>query len=159
MNKLIWFWVGFVLFLAGCKSNQPVQHDTTTRDSISYVERYHTDTVSIPGDTITLTAWIECDSITNKPKAVNGRSGSKRGSVSFSVDENGQLKADVILNKYMAEVQRLTKELYRAQQQKELIVEVRTEYKTRRIDIFCRWVTGLGLLTAALYILKKIYFR
>ena len=149
----------FMLMLAGCKSSQPAQHDTIIRDSISYVERYHTDTVSIPGDTLTLTAWIECDSITNKPKPVNSRSGSSRGSASITIDANGRLQADVILNLYKAQVQRLTKELYRAQQEKELIIEVKTEYKTRRIDIFCRWVAGFSLLIFALYTLKKNYFR
>ena len=147
----------FVLVLASCKCNQVTQRDTTTRDSISYVERFHTDTVSIPGDTITLTAWIECDSITNKPKPVTGRSGSSRGSATVTVDSSGKLMANVILNQYKAQVQRLSKELFRARQEREVVVEVRTKYKTRTIDIYCRWFTGISLLVGILWVLWQIY--
>lgn len=145
-----------VVALASC-SKRTVSTTTSVRDSIIIKEVVRVDTVKIPGETVTIREQIECDSLTNKPKPTSITVQKSKAKVSVRIDSAGMLTATGGCDSLEAVVKALDKEVFhmRHEQKKETITI--TEYKTRGIDKFCRWFTGISLLLIVLIVVLKIY--
>lgn len=145
-----------LLVVAGCSRKAAPSITSEVRDSIiiQYVPR--TVEVKLPGDTVTLTEYIECDSVTNKPKPVKFNVHSKRAKVKVEIDSEGKLTATGGCDSLKGVIQLLDKEILRLRSEKRKEVQVVTEYKTRGIDIFCRCFTGCFFLLLTLFVLFKL---
>jgi hypothetical protein len=101
----------------------------------------------IPGATISTTTIIECDSVTHKPKPakVKAKSKGNRANVEAEVKPDGTLEIKGGCDSLQVAVEVLDKEITRLREEKS--TEVRIEYKTRKIDIFCRWCSGAAIVS------------
>jgi hypothetical protein len=123
--------------------------DTTI---VEYITRI--DTFTLAADTIHTTAWIECDSLTLKPKPVVLHSIGHRSALRIDIDSSGLLKAD----------SRCDSLVRLLEVREQLISRLRTEsthtvepvYVTRWYDMMCRWYTVVTLGILALYLFLRI---
>lgn len=145
--------VGLLMFaLGGCK-RPPVRNEYRS-DSTHVQELVRIDTVQLQGDSILVEVPIECDSLTNQPKPVKYRFNSSLSSL--TVTGSGILSINSIRRPQRLLFPGKDRIEYRDKGvEKEVVV---TEYITRRIDIFCRWFTGIALLLTLLYIIYKLKF-
>jgi hypothetical protein len=145
-----------VLFAAfSCCPKISTHTTSTVTDSTSSKITVRLDTVRLPGDTVTLINYIECDSVTNKPKPVKFNAKSGKAHVSVKVDATGQLTATGGCDSLEAVVKAYDKELFRYRHENKKEVVTRTEFKTRDVDIFCRWFTGIVLVLLTVAALLK----
>lgn len=120
------------------------------RDSVIVMERERI--VTTPAERIELLIPIECDSITNKPKAGTSYTrGTEGGTVTLTVDSTG-----VRLSEDRKACESRIKELEEKLSKQEVVQEVKHVPYTRKIDIICRWLAGILLAWQAI---KFIVFK
>ena len=149
-----------ILIALGACSRKAVPEITRSehRDStvIQYVPRI--EIVKIPGDTVTIERFIECED--NKPKPVKIRAQSKRAKVVAEIKPDGKLILTGGCDSLEQVVTVLDKEIYRLRHDSEF-KQIPT-FRTRKIDIWCRWIAGSSILLLALAIIlwvkKKLQF-
>lgn len=148
--------IAAILLLASC-SKRTTSTTSSVRDSIIIKEVVRIDTVKLPGATVTIREQIECDSVTNKPKPATLSGQGGRAKIKVSIDSAGMLTATGGCDSLNQIIKALDREVYhlRHEQKKETVTV--TEYKTRGIDKFCRWFTGISLLLIILIVVLKIY--
>lgn len=144
-----------VILLFSC-SKRVITNTNDIKDSVhvEYVTREVP--VYIPGDTVTIIDQIECDSITNKPKPLTIKKKSGRSTLNLKVKSSGQLTASSTCDSLHYVITTLDKEVFRLRHEKKNQYEVRTEFKTRRIDVICRWFTGISILGMIVYAYVKL---
>lgn len=152
-----------LVVVAGCSSR--VVPSTTTRetvivrDSIVTKEIPRFDTVRVAGEMIVVTEYIECDSVTNKPKAVKLKAKNEKAFVSVEIDSAGKLSATGGCDSLYAVVTVMDKTIthlkHELNEKSTEVVKTKTIYRTRRIDIFCRTFTGLVLFFLLLVLVNK----
>lgn len=145
-----------VLLLSSC-SPKVITTTSEVKDSVrvEYVPREVL--VQLPGDTVQVVQWIECDSTTNKPKPFTVKAKSSRSKLNLKVNSSGELTATASCDSLQQIVNVLDKEVFRLRHESSKNVEVVTQYKTRRIDIICRWYAGLSVLMLILFVVLKFY--
>lgn len=146
----------FVLLLFSC-SPKVITNTSEVKDSvrIEYVPREVV--VQLPGDSVEVIKWIECDSTTNKPKPVTIKAKSDRSRLKIRIKASGELTAVSSCDSIKQVVTLLDKEIFRLRHESSKKVEVVTQYKTRRLDIICRWYAGISLLSLILFVVLKFY--
>jgi len=107
----------------------------------------------IPAATVSTTRIIDCDEVTNKPKPMKFKAKSKSANVEGEIKADGTLEVTGGCDSLQVAVEVMDKEITRLREEK--TTEVKIEYKTRRIDIFCRWFTvGSILVLLGVIVLK-----
>lgn len=154
----IFIGLGLVLLLVVAGCNRKIVSSTTTkvRDSLIVKEVPRIVTVTIPGDTVTVKEYIECDSITNKPKPKEFKSGNGRAKVSVMIADDGSLTATGGCDSLQRAIEVRDKiiEKFHSEEKNELKTVV--EYKTRGIDKFCRWFTAISIILIVAYIFYRL---
>lgn len=146
-----------LLLMLGACCRLPVQQsEKTVRDSVVYQIKDTTYSYSIPAEPIILTEWIECDTLTHKPKPTRSTSREESGSLSMDLDASGRLTVIGQCDSLLTVVKQLEKEAQHYRDSRETIPN--TVFKTRKIDIYCRWFTGIFLAAGLLYIIYKLKF-
>ncbi|HMG90761.1 MAG TPA: hypothetical protein VK589_11900 [Chryseolinea sp.] len=137
-------------------SKRVITNSSDVKDSvhIEYVTREVP--VYIPGDTVTTIEWIECDSTTNKPKPLTVKKKSGRATLNLKVKSTGQVIASSSCDSLHKVITTLDKEVFRLKHERKNTFEVKTEFKTRRIDVICRWFTGIALIGMIAYAYVKL---
>lgn len=153
-----------ILLVVGC--GRKVVPSTTTetrtivRDSIIEKEVIKNVEVKVPGEKVYITEYVDCDSATNKPKAKHIKASNGRAMVELKIDSTGKAELVGGYDSLVLQIQTLIKTIERFREEKEsktkTVVKVVTEYKTRRIDIFCRCFTGIILFILLLVLFHKI---
>lgn len=133
-----------LLVVVGCSRKAAPSTTTEVTDSIHVREVPRFFEVKIPGDTVTVVEYIECDSVTNKPKPFTIKSKSKRASIVVNVDKNGLLTSTGVCDSLQQVIQAMDKEIFRLRIEKSK--KVVPAYITRDIDKACRWIAGIVLL-------------
>lgn len=148
--------LGLVLLLvvAGCSRKAAPSTSVEITDSTITKEVPRIIEVHVPGDTVIIQEYIECDSLTNKPKPKKLSASHARAFVSVSIDSTGMLEASGGCDSLRKEIEVMDKEIFRLRHEKKTITAV--EYKTRGIDIFCRWFTGIAIVLLIIYVILKI---
>jgi len=148
-----------LVVVVGCSSRvvPSITTDTKTivRDSIVTREIPRFIEVKVPGEKVVVKEYIKCDSITNKvkPKTIRARSESAIVDVTFSSD--GSVTATGGCDSLNAVVTAMDKEIFHLKH--ELTVESKeVVYKTRGIDIFCRWFAGIVILFLLVVVIIKL---
>lgn len=146
-----------LLLTAGCsrKAVTSVTEETEIIDS-TYIDFISRDAeVSIPRDSVVIWKFIECDSETNKPKNFKIEKTSKRSKVKVSVND-GLLVAVSDCDSLKAVISAMDKIIFRLRHETKKIKKSEPVYVTRRIDIICRWISGiLVLLIIGRFALKR----
>jgi hypothetical protein len=152
-NKILLLLVGALLLVAGC-SRKAITTTTEVKDSIvtRYVPRLVE--VKVPGDTVAIYEYLECDSVTNKPKPFSAKAKSKKAHVAVVIDSTGKLSATGGCDSLKALLKAMDKELFHYRHEKK--EEVIPQFKTRKIDVILRWIAITYLLLTVAYILKKL---
>ncbi|MBT1702955.1 hypothetical protein [Chryseosolibacter indicus] len=153
-----------LVVVVGCSSRVVPSTTTETKtivhDSIIIKEVPRIDTVLVPGEKIVVTELIECDSVTNKPKAKSFKAKGKLASVEVEIKEDGSATATGGCDSLQAVVTAMDKEIrhYKHEQKERNKEVVKTQliYRTRGIDIFCRTFTGLVLFFILLVLINKL---
>lgn len=134
--------------MAGCsqKVAPSVTEKKVVRDSIIVKEVERRVLVKVPGDTLRIVEKLACDSNRIKPKVIATK--SKNGAYLKAVIANNTITlsggCDSLLRAVKAKDSIITR--YHTVSDYKAETKVITEYKTRAIDIFCRWVTALLFL-------------
>jgi hypothetical protein len=156
----LFFFIGFTLLVlvVGCSSRVAPSISTKekVRDSIVVREVPRIVEVVVPGETITVTKYIECDSVTNKPKPVELIVKSVKSKVTLKVDSTGLMTATGGCDSLKLALQAMDRELFHYKHEKTEIKEPQVIYKTRSIDIFCRWFSAIVLVLLGIIIFHKI---
>jgi adenine specific DNA methylase Mod len=147
-----------LMVAVGCGPRIMPSVTTEVKDSVWTKEIVRIDTVHIPGDTIILRTVIECDPVTNKPKPAKVRVKSDRGAVDLDINNKGEIVAKGITFDLWKQIELRDKEIHRLRSEKRKETHVVTKYKTRQIDVFCRWITAILFLLLIGYAALK-YFK
>jgi hypothetical protein len=153
MKKLItfiFFLLLILIWLSSCSRRvitQTVEH--TIIDSVYVTLTPRDTTIYIPGDTVSITTFIECDSVTNKPKALSQHARSGRLSSSVSIMPDGRLSVRAQCDSLEQIISVLDKEIFRLRQEKKTI-NVVTEKKTSRLRV---WANNIAWTLAVIFML------
>jgi hypothetical protein len=154
-NRLLIGLLFILLVVAGCsrKAAPSITSEVSDSTIIKYVPRIVE--VKVPGETVTVKEYIKCDSVTNKPIPVKFSARGKKSKVIVEVDALGEATATGGCDSLEAAIQTMDKEIFRlrTEKRKEVIPDI--EYKTYRIDKFCRTFTGIFFLVLLIYIIYK----
>jgi hypothetical protein len=139
------------------------EKDSTTvqTDSTWTKETNRPQVIFLPGDTVRIEKFIECDKVTNKPKDMNAKLRGKNSELDVSL-KNGILKitskydsAIRVINTKDKEIHTLRKTIIEVNS-KEKEVQIKIEYKTHWYDPYCRG-TVLALIVALItYLILKL---
>jgi len=149
--------VGCLVF-SSCKVAAPAatvkeRTDSTTvkKDSTWTETITEYDTIYLPGDSVMIVAWIECDSITNKAKDFEIKVDGKNLQLVLSL-KNGMLNAlskydssKHIIAKQKELIHTLSETITKLNHEKEE-VKIVTEYKTHWYDIAARWLAVIFII-------------
>lgn len=154
--------VMMVLLSVAVGCNQKFASSVTTKvsDSTWVTETPRTIDVLIPGYSLGVKRMIECDSITNKPKPFVVEKKEEHASLRTEVTEEGELIADSKCDSLVKQVEVLEQKIHTLRTEKTDTIQPIIQYKTRQIDIVCRWIAGATVLAVggftALKFLKPI---
>lgn len=148
--------LGLVLLLVvvGCSRKAVPSITTEVRDSIIVKEVPRLVEVPVPGATVTVREYIECDSTTNKPKPKRIEGSNGRANVRTEIKADGSFESTGGCDSLLVLVEAMDTEIRHLHSEKSKEVQVVTEYKTRGIDTFCRWFTCIAVV---LVILRGFY--
>lgn len=141
--------------MVGCSRNIAPSVTSEVSDSthVRYVPRPFP--VYIPGDTVEINRGVECDSLTNKPKAFDVKKKSGRVNVSVNMNSNGRLTIVGVCDSLMKIIKAQDREIFRLRSQKRFEVQPVIKYKVHSWDIACRWVTGIVLMIIIGFLASK----
>jgi uncharacterized protein YcfL len=147
-----------ILLLSGC-SNKSVVSSTEVKDSVhvEYIPRMVE--VKVPGEKVTVTKYIECDSVTNKPKPIDIAATKGKAHVAVVIDKEGQLTANSECDSLTELIKVLDQKITRLKSEKQTVVlPPEIVYKTYWFDVPARFISLLTLLIIIVYILRRLYF-
>lgn len=131
--------------LTSC-SKRALSESSDIKDSIHIEYKDRLIEVPVPGDTVEVEKRIECDSVTNKPKPFSLKKKSGRATIHLKVNSSGVLSATGVCDSLLKVINAKDKEIYQLRKETKTRVEVKTEFKTRPIDKFCRWFSVIIIL-------------
>lgn len=135
--------VVLLIVTVGCGRKIMPSVTTEVKDSIVIKEVPRYIFVDVPGDTVKVPPIvIECDPTTNKPKPFKTAGKSGRASASATLNDKGELIIVTACDSLHKVVQVMDKELYHYRHESKSEIKPVIEYKTRKIDIICRWISG-----------------
>jgi hypothetical protein len=156
MKKLItfiFFLLLILIWLSSCSRrviSQTVEH--TIIDSVYVTLTPRDTTIYIPRDTVNITTYIECDSLTNKPKALSQHARSGRLSSSVSITLDGRLSVRAQCDSLEQVISLMDKEIFRLRQEKKVIT-IEKEKKPSRLRV---WANNIAWTLAALFVLMLV---
>jgi hypothetical protein len=147
--------VAGLLIISSC-SRKITTTQTIVKDSVYVKEVPRLIEVRLPGDTVTIIDYIECDSIkhTPKPKKIQARHG--KAFTSVEVKANGTLTATGGCDSLTAVIQAMDKEIFKLRHEQTKTVETKIVRKPTQFDIFLRWGFGIIVLVIGGRALLKI---
>jgi hypothetical protein len=135
--------VVLLIVTVGCGRKIMPSVTTEVKDSIVIKEVPRYIFVDVPGDTVKVPpVVIECDPVTNKPKPFRTAVKSGRASASATLNDKGELTIVSACDSLHRIVQVMDKELYHFRHESKSEIKTTIEYRTRKIDIICRWISG-----------------
>jgi hypothetical protein len=148
--------VALLMVVAGCSRKGVASTTSEVFDSTFMKEEPRIVEVKIPGDTVTIERFIECDPVTNKPIPFHEVMKSKRASVTVDIDASGRLNTTGVCDSLIEAITAMDKEVFHLKRELKKETIIKTEYKTRRIDTFCRWFTGIVMILALGLVFYKL---
>ena len=146
-----------LLMLCACSKQVTTSSTSEVSDSTYVREVPRLVEVFIPGDTVTLTQWIECDSATNKPKPSYAEASEGKAFLKVKVDKTGKLTASGGCDSLKRLVKTMDKEIFRLRHEKKFVTKTVTkiEYRTRWYDKAARVFSILVIIALIIYLKLK----
>jgi hypothetical protein len=157
MRGIFLLGLGLVLLVwVGCGRKITASSTTEVKDSTYIKEVPRLVSFTSPASKVMVKEFIKCDPRTNKPipTKISGRNGQANEEI--DIDSTGLLTGTAQCDSLKGVIEVKDKEIYHLRQQKETTTKVVTEFKTRSIDSFCRWFTGIGIVIAIALIFNKL---
>ena len=145
-------------FLTGCsRKGLPTSTDKSSVTDSSFtkytpreIERF------TPEVTVSIIKKIECDPATNKPRPTKVSTQNKQLKASAQITADGDLIVDAQCDSLRDVITVLDKEVFRLRNDRRIIHETKVAYKTRRIDIVCRWFAGISLAIVVIVVYRRV---
>jgi len=144
-----------LILVVGC-GRKAMPSTTEVRDSIVYKEVPRIVRDTIPGETVMVTEWIECDSATNKPKPKKISATSGRAKIDIDISKDGLLMGLGGFDSLIREIEVLEKTIERFRNEKKETIVTKTEYKTHWYDVPARIIAGGNLLCVVVLVIYAI---
>lgn len=146
-----------IVVLFGCSRKTVSTTSVTTVKDSTYVKEVPREVeIIIERDTVTVTEYIECDSVTNKPKPMKIKKSSTRASIDINISADGKLIATSECDSLNALIEVRDREIHRLTQKE--TKETTTTVKGRIIPWWGWMLFGFLLGIIAMLILKA-YLR
>lgn len=146
-----------IVVLFGCSRKTVSTTSITTEKDSTYVKETPRDVeVKIQRDTVTITEYIECDSVTNKPKPISIKKTSTRASIKIDIAPDGQLTATSGCDSLKTIIQALDKEIHRVTQKE---TKETTVTDKGRVFPWWGWLLVGFLLGIIVMLILKVYLR
>ena len=137
------------LILFACKSVVPPQVTTNTMDSTMVEVRERVDTLWMAGEVLEVPVYIECDSLTNKPKPFKQKKVGKNVSATANLDKKGLLTLTCKEDSLMVVTKKLDSIVFRLRHEdKTITLPPVVTHTPHWFDIGFRW----WALVTALYL-------
>jgi hypothetical protein len=147
-----------LIVVAGCSRKVVSSTASEVTDSIHVVEKTRDVLVHVPGDTVRIDRWIECDSVTNKPKPfIETKRGHKQASITTEMKSDGELISTATCDSLNEIITAKDKEIFELRTNNTAKTEQTIQYKKRGFDTFTNWyfaITALGLIAFIFHKLK-----
>jgi hypothetical protein len=101
----------------------------------------------VPGEKVIVHDTIRCDEKTNKPMPAHIKAKSGKAFADVNIDKDGSITVSGGCDSLMAVLKARDSIIFQLKQENSNTNKesVETEFKTRSIDIFCRWFSGICL--------------
>jgi hypothetical protein len=147
-----------LLVASGCSRKITSGVTTIVRDSLIVKEVPRIVEKFIPGQTVFVKEYIECDSTTNKPKPKNISASNGKAKVTVSVKADGTLTASGGCDSLKALIEVRDKEIEHIRSTNTTKDNIRYEHEPYWFDIAARWISSIVILAiAALLIYYKTF--
>lgn len=158
MRGTFFLGLGLVLLLvwAGCGRKITASSTTEVKDSTYVKEVPRLVSYNVPPSKVMVKQFIKCDSTTNKPVPTKIIARNGRATEEIDIDSTGMLTGTASCDSLKALIEVKDKEIYRLRQEKKATTNVVTQFKTRSIDVFCRWFTCIAIIVAIAIIFNKL---
>lgn len=146
------------LAFSSCNRKQSISSSITKtliKDSISLIETIKYDTITLPADTLVQSVYIECDSLTNKPKPFNTSIKSNKISNSLVLDITGLLTSTSIVDSLLQVIETQQRELHKYHSSVIEDTLKETEF-VKYIPKFFRYCFAIAIIIIGLTTLKYI---
>lgn len=144
-----------LLLVVGCSRKDTASTSTIVLDCTYVKEVPRFVEVKIPGNTVEVTRWIECDSNTNKPKPFITKKKSGRATVTVEVKATGEMNTTSTCDSLNEKIKVLDKEIFRLRHEKKTETKIVYEHDPYWFDIASRWIAGVTVLAVVGYSLAK----
>lgn len=142
-----------IVALFSCSRKTVSTTSVTTEKDSTYVKEISRDVeVKIERDTVTITEFIECDSVTNKPKPIKIKKSSTRASINIDISSDGKLTATSECDSLNAIIEVKDREIHRLTQKE--TKETTITDKTRRFPWWGFLLIGFLLGVIVMLVLK-----
>jgi hypothetical protein len=139
--SLCFFLIAGLLVSCGRKVTAPAATiKETQKDSVNVTVKDRDVPFFIEGEKVYDTIYVRCDSVTNKPIPVKIKSKNGRAFNETSIDKNGKLTTVGGCDSLTALIKAKDSLLYHFKSFTHEEVKPQIIYKTRTIDIWCRWL-------------------
>lgn len=148
------------LVVVGCsrKATPSVTTTKETKDSIRVEIRDRPVPYPVPGEKVIVHDTIRCDEKTNKPVPTSIKAKSGKAFVDVNIHKDGSATISGGCDSFIAQLEAKDSIIYQLRSEKSDTTKTIPEFKTRQVDIFCRWFTGIVLLLLAAYLIYRFKF-
>jgi hypothetical protein len=141
----------FLLFLVvaclvACKPPAATTTSSKVKDSVRVEYRDREIPVPVPGEKLTVTEYIECDSNTNKPKPTKFEANGSRSNMKGSIDDTGKLQTECTCDSLTLLVHAKDSIISRYRSESKSETKVEQVYLVHWYDKWARAIALLALL-------------
>jgi hypothetical protein len=142
-----------LFMVVGCSRKVvPATHEV--RDSVHVSIEYRDVAVPVPGDTVEVTEYLECDSLTKKPKPVNIKAKATKAFVNIIIDDHGKMSVTGGCDSLIAIVKSMEKQILKLKHEKKTVIqEVR---KLRWYDHAAHYISLVTLVCFAALVIYAL---
>lgn len=155
MRRGILFLISGIL-VVGCGRKAMPSTTTEVRDSVVIQEVERLIKVPVPGETMTFTEYIHCDSITHKPVPMRRNVAKGRARLDVKVEQDGRLTVAGACDSLEMAVVVRDKIIRQMRLEKKSTIRIEYEHKPYWYDLAARWIAGATILIVGGYLFIKL---
>jgi len=161
MRGILFFVFGLgILLVAGCSQKIAPSTTIAISDSVKTREVPRIIYEEVPGKTVTVTEYIKCDSVTNRPVAKEIKARSEDGAiVDVDIMADGSITATGGCDSLKLKLEVTDKIIEHLRSENSKTVQPVIIHTPYWYDVMCRWIAGISVLTVAAYIVFKLYIK
>jgi len=150
--------ISWLIIFGSCSNKQiptSSEKSTTTDSTVTTYKPREIKTFTAEVS-VNVVKKIECDPATNKPKPTKISVRNKKLSANATIDDKGELTVDAKCDSLEQVITVMDKEVFRLKQHIREKKTVVPQFKTRRLDVVCRWISGIALAILLIIVYRTI---